>query len=130
MTFQNQLSSNGLHPDFVVLIWIQTNESEKVVESKERVHAKSTCFPSRPRGYKTVFMHNSTERGISTAHKIKLEEVSLSLSDVVFIMLINFKMPKIVGILTFMSKINFVLSWAEHKKSFITLILTGSFCVC
>ena len=33
-----------------------------------------------------------------------------SLSDVVFIMLINVKMPKIVGILTFMSRINFVLS--------------------
>ena len=40
------------------------------------------------------------------------EEVScfnLSLSDVVFIMLINVKMPTIVGILTFMSRINFVL---------------------
>ena len=33
-----------------------------------------------------------------------------SLSDVVFIMLINVKMPTIVGILTFMSRINFVLS--------------------
>ena len=39
------------------------------------------------------------------------EEVSLlSLSDVVFIMLINVKMPTIVGILTFMSRINLVLS--------------------
>ena len=34
----------------------------------------------------------------------------LILSDVVFIMLINVKMPTIVGILTFMSKINFILS--------------------
>ena len=34
---------------------------------------------------------------------------ALSLSDV-FIMLINVKMPTIVGILTFMSRINFVLS--------------------
>ena len=33
----------------------------------------------------------------------------LSLSDVVFIMLINVKMPMIVGILTSMSRINFVL---------------------
>ena len=50
------------------------------------------------------------------------KEVSccLSLSDGVFIMLINVKMPKIVGILTFMSRINFVLSWVEHEKSFIT----------
>ena len=33
-----------------------------------------------------------------------------SLRYVVFIMLINVKMPTIVGILTFMSRINFVLS--------------------
>ena len=36
-------------------------------------------------------------------------------SDVVFIMLINVKKPTIVDILTFMSRINFVLSWVEHK---------------
>ena len=35
-------------------------------------------------------------------------------------MLINVKMPTIVGILTFMSRINFVLSLVEHGKSFIT----------
>ena len=50
------------------------------------------------------------------------EEVScFNLSDVVFIMLINVKMPTIVGILTFLSMINFVLSYVEHEKSFITL---------
>ena len=38
---------------------------------------------------------------------------ALSLSDVVFTMLINVKMPTIVGILTFMSRINFVLSWKK-----------------
>ena len=36
--------------------------------------------------------------------------LALSLSDVVFIMLINVKMPTFVGILTFMSRMNFVLS--------------------
>ena len=46
--------------------------------------------------------------------------IALSLSDVVFIMLINVKMPTIVGILTFMSRINFMLSWVEHEQSFIT----------
>ena len=46
--------------------------------------------------------------------------LALSLSDVVFIMLINVKMPKIVGILTLMSRINFVLSVVEYEKSFIT----------
>ena len=38
----------------------------------------------------------------------------------VFILLINVKMPAIVGILTFMSRINFVLISNEHGKSFIT----------
>ena len=36
--------------------------------------------------------------------------LAFSLSDVVFIMLINVKMPTIVGILTFMSRIYNVLS--------------------
>ena len=40
--------------------------------------------------------------------------------DVVFITLINVKMSTTVGILTFMSRINFVLSWVEHEKSFRT----------
>ena len=35
-------------------------------------------------------------------------------------MLINVKIPTIYGILTFMSRINFVLSSVEHEKSFIT----------
>ena len=38
------------------------------------------------------------------------EFLAFSLSDVVFIMLINVKMPTIVVILTFMSRIHFVLS--------------------
>ena len=42
--------------------------------------------------------------------------LTLSLSDGVFIMLINVKMPTIVGILIFMSRINFVLSRVEHEK--------------
>ena len=54
---------------------------------------------------------------------------ALGLSDVVFIILINVKMPTIVGILTFMNRMNFVLSCVEHGKSFITsrpLICSGS----
>ena len=46
--------------------------------------------------------------------------LALSLSDVVLTMLINVKMPTIVSILTFMSRINLVLSSVEHGKSFIT----------
>ena len=45
--------------------------------------------------------------------------LALSISDVVFIMLINVKMSIIIGTLTFMSKINFVLSCVEHEKCFI-----------
>ena len=46
--------------------------------------------------------------------------LALSLSDVVFVMLIKVKMPTIVGILTFISRINFLLSPVKHGKSFIT----------
>ena len=45
--------------------------------------------------------------------------LALSLSDIVFIMLINAKMPMIVGILTFMSRIN-LCSAELSMKSFIT----------
>ena len=45
--------------------------------------------------------------------------LALSISDVVFIMLINVEMPTFVGILTFMSRINFMLR-VEQEKSFIT----------
>ena len=66
-------------------------------------------------------MLNSTEHEISTAHQTKIlthKEVScLSLSDILFIILINVKMPTIDGILTFMSRINFVLTRVEHEKS-------------
>ena len=51
----------------------------------------------RPRGYKTFFMFNSTE------HKIFL--------------LINVKMPTIVGILTFMSMKSSILGLSEPKKA-------------
>ena len=48
------------------------------------------------------------------------KSLAFCLSDVVFILLINVKMPTIVDILTFMSTINFVLSGIEHEKSCIT----------
>ena len=35
-------------------------------------------------------------------------------------LLINMKMPTFVGIFIFISKENFMLSWVEHEKSFIT----------
>ena len=61
-------------------------------------------------------MLNSTDLyEISTAYKnLNAEKITtflaLKLSGVVFILLINVKVPTIVGILTFMSRINFTLS--------------------
>ena len=46
----------------------------------------------------------------STMLKKKKNFLAFKLSGIVFIMPINVKMPTIVGILTFMSKINFMLS--------------------
>ena len=58
---------------------------------------------------------------IKTKKKKKAKKfLALSVSDVVFILLIKVKMPTIVGILTFMSRINLVLSRVECEKSFIT----------
>ena len=60
-------------------------------------------------------MLKSTEHEILTTHKNKKyrqikKSLALSRSYAVFILLINVKMPTIVGILTFMSRINYVLS--------------------
>ena len=43
----------------------------------------------------------------------------IKLSDVVFILQINVKMATIVGFLTFMSRIHFMLVSVEHEKHFI-----------
>ena len=55
----------------------------------------------------------------------------MMLKDVVFILLINVKMPTIVGILAFLSRVNFMLICVEHVKSFI---ISGqdlaSYCIC
>ena len=68
------------------------------------------------RGYKTSFMLNSVEHEIINAHKYKniKQEIQLfSDSDkprMLFSLLINVKMPTIVGILLFMSRKKFMLS--------------------
>ena len=46
--------------------------------------------------------------------------LAFNLTHDAFIMLINVKMPSNVGFYTFMSMINFMLSWFEHEKSFTT----------
>ena len=66
-----------------------------------------------PRRYKTVFMLNPTEHEIPTAHKTKIRKIqtflAFSLSNVGYIMLKNVKMLTLVSILTFMSRIKFVV---------------------
>ena len=42
--------------------------------------------------------------------------LAFKLSDVVIITLINIKMPKIIGIVTFMSMVNFMLSSDRENK--------------
>ena len=62
-------------------------------------------------------MLNSTDYEILTKIPTNKEVLASFVSDVVFIMLINVKMPTtIVGILTLMSRVNFVLSRVEHEK--------------
>ena len=68
------------------------------------------------RGYKTFFMVNSAEHESLNAHKYKnYQEIQLFPDSdkprTLFFLLINVKMPTtIVGILTFMSRKNFMLN--------------------
>ena len=59
------------------------------------------CNESWSRGYKSFFVLNST--------------------SMKFFLLINVKMPTIVGILTFMSRKNSILSLSDPNKSQISL---------
>ena len=70
---------------------------------------------TRRQGYKTFYMLNSTEHEITNAHKTIMKKKyrlfnAFKVLDVVFIMLINVKVSTIVGILTFSSILNFMLS--------------------
>ena len=89
------------------MFWTTINQR---ITNKIRVEPCDKKTGPGPRDYKRVFMLDSTEHEISTAYRIVKKFLALSLSDVVFIMLINVKMSTIVGILTFMSRIIFVLS--------------------
>ena len=77
-------------------------------------------FTTLPRGYKTIFLHNSTEHEISSAYSTKLLRMiyiflTLKHSDDAFILLINIEMPMILGILISMSRRSFILSCIEHE---------------
>ena len=68
---------------------------------------------TRARGYKTFFLLNSLEHEISNAHKYKNIKKFSFFSDsnksrMLFFLLINVKMPTIVGILTFYQQEKFL----------------------
>ena len=74
-----------------------------------------TTTAPRARGYTFFFMLNSAELEILNAHKYKnIKKFSFSsVSDkpiMLFFLLIDVEMPTIVGILTFMSRKNFMFS--------------------
>ena len=70
---------------------------------------------------KCFFMLNSTEHNFQLLMNSKTLKIKPFLVDILFlIMLINVKVPIIVAILKFMSKIKFMLSLVEHEKSVIT----------
>ena len=67
-----------------------------------------------------LVMGNSTEHEISNAHKNLINKTDLFCSK--HILLINIIMSTIVGILTFMGRINSVLNRFEHETVFICSI--------
>ena len=82
-----------------------------------RREGRASCSYSRtwPRGYKTFFMLNSAEHEILIAHKYEnIKKFSIFQAEIslecYFFLLINVKMSTTVGILTFMSRKNFMLS--------------------
>ena len=74
---------------------------------------------SGPEVIKLFFMVNSIEHEISLGHIIKIPKnfhAQLSASSAELSMKENF-----VGILRFINKTNFMLSWVEHEKQFYNL---------
>ena len=87
------------------------------------IDIREVLLRTRASCYKTVFMLNSVEYEILNAHKYKHMKNFSFFSDsdnprMLFLLLINVKMPTFVGILTFMSRKNSCS--IEHKKHFIT----------
>ena len=67
-------------------------------------------------GYKTFFVLNSAEHVIFNAHRNKIIKKfrgffsGLDKPKMLFFLVVNVKMPTMVGILTFMNRKNFMLS--------------------
>ena len=67
-----------------------------------------------PRGYTTIFIRNSVELEVLNTHKC--ENIKKFSILQVFFLLINLKMPTIVGIFTFMSRKNLCSTELSIKK--------------
>ena len=78
---------------------------------------KSAVFTSGPEVVKLIRLIKTT------ILKKNKDVLAYKLTDVLFIMLINVKMPTIVGILTFMSMIKFMLSTLRWKSYFGMVLL-------
>ena len=78
-----------------------------------------------PRGYKIFFMLNSAEHEIFSANKYenanKLAFSYLLAEKITRSAMLSKKEFAIISNLRFISRTNFMLSWVEHEKSFITL---------
>ena len=106
---------------------------DKLIENSRRIYTtkrysqkSNTCDShnqdNQAQGYKTFSMLNSVEHEILMLKRIKISSNSAFIGSdkprMLFFPLIH---VMIVGILTSMSRKNFMLSWVEHEKSFITL---------
>ena len=83
-------------------------KNKSLLASCDLLSADNLCKEFGPRSGPGVI--TKFQQLIKVKYRQLNKFLALSLSDVVFIMLINFKMPTIFGILTFMSRINFILS--------------------
>ena len=103
--------------NFVYLDWALPSHKSKLCRWHYWAkHDKTNKMWAGPQSYETFSMLISTQHEISTVLLIKTKIVlAFKLSGGVFIMVINVKMPTIVGILTFLSVINFMLQWIEWK---------------
>ena len=77
-------------------------------------------------GRKDSNQNKSTEHEIIAAHKTKITRKKhkdfpcLIRIDVVFILLMNVKIPTVIGKVTFMSMKNCMISRVQHEQRFIT----------
>ena len=107
-------------------IWATIKEKDDVICEQQLPRWAYTHPYSiiRPWGYKTFFMLNSAEHEIFSANKYENANNSafsyLLAEESSCLAMFSKTEFKIVSNLRFISRTNFMLSWVEHEKSFIT----------